>query len=168
MDKNLEIYVDQIMNEQEHRSGIFTSFFDVVVGAISDYRCGADVRGSFSTRRGVLWWTHTFPSMWTKFLILKSIKTVFSRGQSFLECFRLSLAESSKVARYNSNPNRVFHKPFDISQVQSVLTVSPTLHVRERIEVFGSCKERSTLWLLNDGITEARTSAQHGAWMKKK
>ena len=54
MDKNLEIYVDQIMNEQEHRSGIFTSFSDVVVGAISDYRWGADVRGSFSTRRGVL------------------------------------------------------------------------------------------------------------------
>jgi len=62
--------------------------------------------------------------MWTKFLILKSIKTVFSRGQSFLECFRLSLAESSKVARYDSYPNRVFHTPFDISQVQSGLIVS--------------------------------------------
>ena len=35
MDKNLETYVDQIMNEQELRSGIFTNFFDVIVGAIS-------------------------------------------------------------------------------------------------------------------------------------
>ncbi|MBL6885036.1 hypothetical protein N9M86_00405 [Euryarchaeota archaeon] len=54
MDKNLETYVDQIMNEQEHRSGIFTNVFDVVVGAISDYRCGADARGAYSSRRGVL------------------------------------------------------------------------------------------------------------------
>jgi hypothetical protein len=54
MDKNLETYVDQIMNEQEHRSGIFSNFFDVVVGAISDYRCAADSRGSYNTQRGVL------------------------------------------------------------------------------------------------------------------
>jgi len=54
MDKNLEAYVDMIMNEQEHRSGIFSNFFDVVVGAISDYRCGADSRGAHNTRRGVL------------------------------------------------------------------------------------------------------------------
>ena len=54
MDKNLEAYVDTIMNEQEHRSGIFSNFFDVVVGAISDYRCAADSRGSYNTRRGVL------------------------------------------------------------------------------------------------------------------
>lgn len=54
MDKNLEIYVNQIMNEQEHRSGIFTNIFDIVVGAISDYRCAADERGAFSGRRGVL------------------------------------------------------------------------------------------------------------------
>lgn len=54
MDKNLETYVDQIMNEQEHRNGIFTNLFDVVIGAISDYRCGADARGGFSSRRGVL------------------------------------------------------------------------------------------------------------------
>ena len=106
--------------------------------------------------------------MWTKFLILKSIKTVFSRGQSFLECFRLSLAESSKVARYDSYPNRVFHTPFDTSQVQIELTVSPTFHVRKRTEVFGSGTGITTLWLLNDGRTEVRTSALHGAWMKKK
>jgi hypothetical protein len=30
------------------------TFFDVVIGAISDYRCGADARGAFSSRRGVL------------------------------------------------------------------------------------------------------------------
>ena len=54
MDKNLEAYVDMIMNEQEYRGGIFSNFFDVVVGAISDYRCGADARGSHNTRRGVL------------------------------------------------------------------------------------------------------------------
>ncbi|MDA8805338.1 hypothetical protein N9N59_01400 [Euryarchaeota archaeon] len=54
MDKNLKTYVDQIMNEQEHRSGIFANVFDVVVGAISDYRCGADARGAYSSRRGVL------------------------------------------------------------------------------------------------------------------
>ena len=54
MDQNLETYGDQIMNEQEHRSGIFTNFFDVVVGAISDYRCSANSRGSYNTRRGVL------------------------------------------------------------------------------------------------------------------
>ena len=54
MDQNLETYVDKIMNEQEHRSGIFTNLFDVVVGAISDYRFGADSRGAYSTRRGVL------------------------------------------------------------------------------------------------------------------
>ncbi|MCP2503737.1 MAG: hypothetical protein NLN65_00355 [Candidatus Poseidoniaceae archaeon] len=52
MDKNLETYVDQIMNEQELRSGIFTNFLDVIVGAISDYRCGADTRGAYTTRRG--------------------------------------------------------------------------------------------------------------------
>ena len=54
MDQNLETYVDKIMNEQEHRSGIFSNLFDVVIGAISDYRCEADARGAFSTRRGVL------------------------------------------------------------------------------------------------------------------
>ena len=54
MDKNLETYVNQIMDEQEHRSGIFTNFFDVIVGAISDYRCGADSRGAYNTRRGAL------------------------------------------------------------------------------------------------------------------
>ncbi len=54
MDKNLEAYVEQIMNEQEHRGGIFTNIFDVVVGAISDFRCGADARGAYSSRRGVL------------------------------------------------------------------------------------------------------------------
>jgi hypothetical protein len=54
MDQNLENYVDQIMNEQEYRSGIFTNFFDVIVGAISDYRCGADTRGSYNLREGVL------------------------------------------------------------------------------------------------------------------
>ena len=54
MDKNLETYVNQIMDEQVHRSGIFTNFFDVIVGAISDYRCGADSRGAYNTRRGVL------------------------------------------------------------------------------------------------------------------
>lgn len=54
MDKNIESYVDNIMNEQEYRNGIFSNFLDVVVGAISDYRCGADTRGSYNTRRGVL------------------------------------------------------------------------------------------------------------------
>jgi hypothetical protein len=54
MDKNLETYVDHIMNEQEYRSGIFTNFFDVIVGAISDYRCGADSRGVYNARGGVL------------------------------------------------------------------------------------------------------------------
>ena len=54
MDKNLETYVNQIMDEQEHRSGIFTNFFDVIVGAISDYRCGADSRGVYNARGGVL------------------------------------------------------------------------------------------------------------------
>ena len=54
MDKNLETYVNQIMDEQEHRSGIFTNFFDMIVGAISDYRCGADSRGVYNARGGVL------------------------------------------------------------------------------------------------------------------
>ena len=54
MDKNLETYVDRIMNEQEYRSGIFTNFFDMIVGAISDYRCGADSRGVYNARGGVL------------------------------------------------------------------------------------------------------------------
>ena len=54
MDKNLEAYVDTIMNAQEHRNGIFTNIFDVVVGASSDYRCAADSRGAYNTRRGVL------------------------------------------------------------------------------------------------------------------
>ena len=54
MDKNLEIYVDTIMNEQEHRSGIFTNLFEDVIGAFTDYRCGAAALGAYSSRRGVL------------------------------------------------------------------------------------------------------------------
>jgi len=54
MDENLEKYVDEIMDSQEHRSGIFSDVFGTIVQAISDYRCGVDTRGSYSLRRGGL------------------------------------------------------------------------------------------------------------------
>ena len=54
MDQNLENYVDEIMDNQEHRNGIFPSMFGKVMQAISDYRCGADTRGSYNLREGVL------------------------------------------------------------------------------------------------------------------
>jgi hypothetical protein len=54
MDKNLENYVDEAMNSQEQQNGIFPNVFSKIFQAISDYRCGADTRGSYNIRRGVL------------------------------------------------------------------------------------------------------------------
>ena len=45
MDKELDTYVEGIMATQVYRNGIFSSWMDVVVQAISDFRSAPDFRG---------------------------------------------------------------------------------------------------------------------------
>ena len=45
MDIELETYVDRIMDEQQYRSGIFSSFLERYARAIAHYRAPVDTRG---------------------------------------------------------------------------------------------------------------------------
>ena len=51
MDRELETFVDSVMDKQEYRDGIFTSWVEVILQGIADYRAVPDKRGSY-TRRG--------------------------------------------------------------------------------------------------------------------
>ena len=52
MDRELETYVDMIIEQQEYRSGIFGGWVNAILQAIADYRGTPNVRGAYSIRRG--------------------------------------------------------------------------------------------------------------------
>ena len=52
MDKELDNYIEEIMEKQIYRSGIFTSWIDRVVQAMSDFRAAPNARGMYGIRGG--------------------------------------------------------------------------------------------------------------------
>ena len=52
MDKELENYVEEIMEKQEYRSGIFSNWIDTIVMAMSDFRASPNERGMYGIRGG--------------------------------------------------------------------------------------------------------------------
>lgn len=52
MDIELETYVDGIMEQQRHRSGIFGDLFRGLINAIADYRATPNTRGVYHIPRG--------------------------------------------------------------------------------------------------------------------
>ena len=52
MDKELDNYVEEIMEKQIYRNGIFTSWIDRVVQAMSDFRAVPSTRGMYGIRGG--------------------------------------------------------------------------------------------------------------------
>ncbi len=52
MDKELENFVEEIMEKQIYRNGIFTSWIDKIVQAMSDFRATSDTRGMYGVRGG--------------------------------------------------------------------------------------------------------------------
>jgi len=51
MDIELETYVDEVMDQQVLRSGIFGNTLDRWMAAIAFYRSGVDARGAVHARR---------------------------------------------------------------------------------------------------------------------
>ena len=51
MDNELQTYTDQIMNQQQYRSGIFSSVLSPIVKAMAAFRYSANERGAYSSRR---------------------------------------------------------------------------------------------------------------------
>ena len=54
MDIELETYVDGIMEQQLHQSGIFGNLLDGIIHAIADYRATPNARGIFHNDGGQL------------------------------------------------------------------------------------------------------------------
>jgi len=52
MDRELETYVDKVMDEQKYRSGIFSTWIDIIVGSMADFRATPNIRGSYGIRGG--------------------------------------------------------------------------------------------------------------------
>lgn len=50
MDKELQTYTDQIMDNQQYRSGIFSSVLFEIAKAVAAFRYTANERGVYSTR----------------------------------------------------------------------------------------------------------------------
>ena len=51
MDRELEVYVENVMQGQEYRSGIFVSWLEQILQSIADFRWAVNERGSYSMRR---------------------------------------------------------------------------------------------------------------------
>ena len=51
MDNELQTYTDQIMDQQQYRSGIFSSVLSPIVKAMAAFRYSANERGAYSSRR---------------------------------------------------------------------------------------------------------------------
>ena len=51
MDRELETYVENVMEKQQYRNGIFTGWLQQILRGIADYRGVVDVRGSYGIRR---------------------------------------------------------------------------------------------------------------------
>ncbi len=54
MDIELETYVDAVMDQQNHRNGIFANVMDTIIHAIADYRATPNARGTFHVEGGQL------------------------------------------------------------------------------------------------------------------
>ena len=52
MDRELETFVEGVMEKQEYRNGIFTNWMNKILQGIVNYRAIPDFRGSFSVRGG--------------------------------------------------------------------------------------------------------------------
>ena len=52
MDRELETFVDEVMEKQEYRNGIFKNWIETVLQGIVNYRAAPDIRGSYSARGG--------------------------------------------------------------------------------------------------------------------
>jgi|TARA_B000000557_G_C20509422_1_gene331499 hypothetical protein len=52
MDKELDTYVEEIMDKQVYRNGIFSSWVDKVIQAVVDFRAAPDTRGMYGIRGG--------------------------------------------------------------------------------------------------------------------
>ncbi len=48
MDRELETFVDGVMDKQEYRNGIFKNWVATILQGIVNYRAAPDIRGSFS------------------------------------------------------------------------------------------------------------------------
>ena len=51
MDRELETYVENVMEKQQHRNGIFSGWLHQILRGIADYRGVVNVRGSYGMRR---------------------------------------------------------------------------------------------------------------------
>jgi hypothetical protein len=54
MDIELETYVDAVMDQQNHRNGIFANVMETIIHAIADYRATPNARGTFHNDGGQL------------------------------------------------------------------------------------------------------------------
>ena len=53
MDKELQTYTDQIMNQQQYRSGIFSNVMSPILNAMAAFRFSANERGAPHSRREI-------------------------------------------------------------------------------------------------------------------
>jgi|TARA_B100000035_G_C20528794_1_gene348674 hypothetical protein len=53
MDKELQTYTDQIMDQQHYRSGIFSNVLSPILNAMAAFRFSANERGAPQTRREI-------------------------------------------------------------------------------------------------------------------
>ncbi|MGA0331638.1 MAG: hypothetical protein ACO3NJ_01495 [Candidatus Poseidoniaceae archaeon] len=51
MDKELQTYTDQIIDQQQYRSGIFSDILSPIANAIAGFRFSANKRAAYHTRR---------------------------------------------------------------------------------------------------------------------
>jgi hypothetical protein len=50
MDKELENFVEQTMEKQVYRNGIFSNWIDAVIQSMADFRATPDTRGMYGIR----------------------------------------------------------------------------------------------------------------------
>ena len=51
MDKELQTYTDQIIDQQQYRSGIFSDVMSPIANTIAGFRFSANKRAAYTTRR---------------------------------------------------------------------------------------------------------------------
>ena len=76
MDKELQTYTDQIMDQQQYRSGIFSNILSPILNAMAAFRFSANERGAL-TQGGKSEWIENSKCLLTKLSKVKSIETVF-------------------------------------------------------------------------------------------
>tara|TARA_B100000768_G_C11083731_1_gene291945 strand:+ start:455 stop:616 length:162 start_codon:yes stop_codon:yes gene_type:complete len=50
MDNELENFVEQVMEKQVFRNGIFSNWIDTVIQSMADFRASSDSRGMYGIR----------------------------------------------------------------------------------------------------------------------